>query len=290
MAQLEERLQTGVSFALTDEQRALRDLAHEFAEREIRPKAAEYDERQQHPAEIVEKAHEVGLMNLHIPTEYGGLGLGAFDGVLVGAELCWGCAGIGTTLSVNGLAAGPVIIFGTDEQKRRWLVPLVEEPILASFCLSEPNAGSDVSGIQTTAVRYGDEYVLNGSKMFISNAGHAAWLVVFASTDRSKGHRGLSAFVVPADLDGVVVERHLDKMGQRATDTSAIAFQDVRVPVENRLGEEGEGFRIAMKTLDFTRAGTAAGAVGEAQAASEYAVQCAKGRVQFGQPIAMNQG
>ena len=205
MAQLEERLQTGVSFALTDEQKALRDLAHEFAEREIRPKAAEYDERQQHPAEIVEKAHEVGLMNLHIPTEYGGLGLGAFDGMLVGEELCWGCSGIGTTLSVNGLAAGPVIIFGTEEQKREWLVPLVEEPLLCSFCLSEPNAGSDVSGIRTTAVRHGDEYVLNGSKMFISNAGHAAWFTVFASTDRAAGHRGLTAFVVPRDTEGVVI-------------------------------------------------------------------------------------
>src|SRR5919201_1040389 len=290
MAQLEERLQTGVSFALTDEQRALRDLAHEFAEREIRPKAAEYDERQQHPAEIVEKAHEVGLMNLHIPTEYGGLGLGAFDGMLVGEELCWGCSGIGTTLSVNGLAAGPVIIFGTEEQKRQWLVPLVEEPLLASFCLSEPNAGSDVSAIQTTAVRHGDEYVVNGSKMFITNAGQAAWLTVFASTDKSKGHRGLTAFVVPTDLEGMIVEKHLDKMGQRSTDTSALAFQDVKVPAANRLGGEGDGFKIAMKTLDFTRPGTAVGAVGVARAAFEYAARYAKERIQFGMPIAMNQG
>src|SRR5919206_137404 len=218
MAQLEERLETGVSFALTDEQKALRELAHEFAEREIRPRAAKYDERQQHPADVV------------------------------------------------------------------------EEPILCSFCLSEPNAGSDVSGIQTTAIRHGDEYVLNGSKMFISNAGHASWVVVFASTDKSKGHRGLSAFVVPADLDGVVVERHLDKMGQRATDTSAIAFQDVRVPGANRLGEEGQGFKIAMPTLDHPRPGTAAGAVGVAKAAYDYSVEYARERVQFGQPIAINQG
>ena len=150
--------------------------------------------------------------------------------------------------------------------------------------------GLDVSGIRTTAVRHGDEYVINGSKMFITNAGHADWLVVFASTDKSKGHKGLSAFVVPTDLDGVVVEKHLDKMGQRATDTSAIAFGDVKVPAENRLGEEGEGFKIAMKTLDFTRPGTAAGAVGVAQAAFDYSVEYAKTRVQFGQPIAMNQG
>src|ERR671927_1210517 len=138
MAQLEERVQTGVSFALTDEQKALRELAHEFAEKEIRPRAAEYDERQQHPADVVEKAHEVGLMNLHVPTEYGGLGLNAFDGMLAGEELNWGCSGIGTSLGANGLGAGPVILAGTDEQKARWLPPLVEQPILGAFGLSEP--------------------------------------------------------------------------------------------------------------------------------------------------------
>src|SRR5438477_4046810 len=280
----------GVSFALTDEQKALRELAHEFAEREIRPRAAEYDEHSTHPADVIAKAHEVGLLNVHVPAEYGGLELSVFDGMLIGEELAWGCSGLATSIVANALGAAPVLIAGTDEQKRRYLVPLVEEPLLCSFALTEPNAGSDVSGIRTTAVRHGDEYVLNGSKMFITNAGHAAWLVVFASTDKSKRHRGLSAFVVPAGLDGVVVERHLDKMGQRATDTSAIAFQDVRVPAENRLGEEGDGFKIAMKTLDFTRPGTAAGAVGVAQAAYEYAAGYAKERVQFGQPIAMNQG
>jgi acyl-CoA dehydrogenase len=280
----------GVSFALTDEQKALRELAHEFAEKEIRPRAAEYDEHSMHPADVIAKAHELGLMNAHLPAEYGGLELANFDGMLIGEELAWGCSGMATSIAANTLGAAPVLIAGTDDQKRRFLGPLVDEPILCSFALTEPNAGSDVSGIRTTAVRHGDEYVLNGSKMFITNAGHAAWLVVFASTDRSKGHRGLSAFVVPADVGGVVVERHLDKMGQRATDTSAIAFQDVRVPVENRLGEEGDGFKIAMKTLDFTRPGTAAGAVGVAQAAYEYAVEYAKERVQFGQPIAMNQG
>jgi acyl-CoA dehydrogenase len=282
--------QGGISFALTEEQKALRALAREFAAKEIRPKAAGYDERSTHPADIIAKAHEVGLMNAHLPEELGGAGLSGFDGMLIGEELSWGCAGIAVSIVANTLGAAPVLLSGTDEQRRRWLTPLVEEPLLCSFALSEPNAGSDVSGIQTTAVRHGDEYVLNGSKMFITNAGHADWLVVFASTDKSKGHRGLSAFIVPRSLDGVVVEKHLDKMGQRATDTSAIAFQDVRVPVENRLGEEGHGFKIAMMTLDFTRPGTAAGAVGVAQAAYEYAVDYARERVQFGQPIAMNQG
>jgi acyl-CoA dehydrogenase len=281
---------TGVSFALTDEQKALRELAHEFAEKEIRPRSAEYDEHQTHPADVIAKAHEVGLMNPHIPEELGGSGLGGFEGVLIGEELCWGCSGIGTSIVANILGALPTLIAGTEEQQREWLPPLLEEPILCSFALTEPNAGSDVSGIQTTAVRHGDDYVINGSKMFITNAGHASWVIVFASTDKDAGHRGLTAFIVPTELDGVVVEKHLDKMGQRATDTSALAFQDVKVPAGNRLGEEGQGFKIAMQTLDHTRPGTAAGAVGVARAAFEHAVDYSKERVQFDQPIAMNQG
>ena len=290
MATIEQNLAAGPSFALTEEQKALRDLARDFAEKEIRPKAAEYDEHSTHPVDIIEKAHGVGLMNPHVPEEYGGAGLSSFDGMLMGEELSWGCAGIAVSIVANSLGAGPVILAGNDEQKAEWLPPLLESPILCSFGLTEPNAGSDVSGIQTTAVRDGDDYLINGSKMFITNAGHAAWIVVFASTDKSKGHKGLSAFVVPTDLEGVTVEKHLDKMGQRATDTSAIAFQDVRVPAKNLLGEEGEGFKIAMRTLDHTRPGTASGAVGVARAAYEYAVEYSRTRVQFGQPIAMNQG
>jgi acyl-CoA dehydrogenase len=285
-----EAIGTGVSFALTDEQKALRELAHEFAAKEIRPVAAEYDEHQTHPADVIAKAHDIGLMNPHIPEELGGPGLGGFEGVLIGEELCWGCSGIGTSIVANILGALPMLIAGTEEQQREWLPPLLEEPILCSFALTEPNAGSDVSGIQTTAVRRGDEYVLNGSKMFITNAGQASWVIVFASTDKDAGHRGLSAFIVPTELDGVVVEKHLDKMGQRATDTSALAFQDVVVPADKRLGEEGQGFKIAMQTLDNTRPGTAAGAVGVARAAFEHSVEYARERVQFGQPIAMNQG
>jgi acyl-CoA dehydrogenase len=285
-----EAIGSGVSFALTDEQRALRELAHEFAEKEIRPKAAEYDEHQTHPADVIAKAHEVGLMNPHVPEELGGAGLGGLEGALIGEELCWGCSGIATAIVANILGALPMMIAGTEEQRRQWLPPLLEEPILCSFALTEPNAGSDVSGIRTSAVRRGDEYVLNGSKMFITNAGQASWYVVFASTDASAGHRGLTAFLVPRDAEGVTIEKHLDKMGQRATDTSAIAFQDVKVPEANRLGEEGQGFKIAMQTLDHTRPGTAAGAVGVARAAFEHSVEYARERVQFGQPIAMNQG
>ena len=290
MTTIETGAGTGVSFALTAEQRELRALAREFAEKEIRPKAAEYDEHQTHPVDIIAKAHEVGLMNLHLPEGLGGPALPCFDGMLVGEELNFGCSGIGTSIGANGLGAGPILIAGSDDQRKRWLGPLVEEPILGCFGLTEPGAGSDVSGIQTTAVRRGDEYVVNGSKMFITNAGPASWIVCFASTDRAKGHKGLSAFVIPMDADGVAIDKHLDKMGQRATDTSAVSFQDVVVPAGDRLGEEGEGFKIAMQTLDFTRPGTAVGAVGVAQAAYELAIEYGKERVQFGMPIAMNQG
>ncbi|MEX2645673.1 MAG: acyl-CoA dehydrogenase family protein, partial [Gaiellaceae bacterium] len=280
----------GVSFALTEEQRALRALAREFAEQEIRPKAAQYDEHATHPADLIAKAHELGLMNVHVSEEQGGLGLPCFEGMLIGEELSWGCAGVAVSIVANTLGAAPVILAGSDEQKTEWLPPLLEEPILCSFGLTEPDAGSDVARIRTTAVRQGDDYVLNGSKTFISNAGHAAWTVVFAKTDAGPGHRGLSAFVVPMDAPGVTVEQHLDKMGQRSTDTSAFSLQDVVVPAANRLGEEGDGFKIAMQTLDFTRPGTAAGAVGVAQAAYEHAVDYARERVTFDVPIAMHQG
>src|ERR671918_2066902 len=183
MTQVETEVAGGVSFALTPEQRELRALAREFAEKEIRPKAAEYDEHSTHPADVIAKAHELGLMNLHVPEEYGGLGLSAFDGMLVGEELSWGCSGMGTAICANGLGAGPVILAGTDEQKAQWLPRLLDEPILCSFGLSEPDAGSDVARMRTTAVRRGDEYVLNGSKTFITNAGYAEWTVVFAKTD-----------------------------------------------------------------------------------------------------------
>ena len=283
-------ISAGISFGLSDEQKALRELARDFAAKEIRPHERDYDERMHHPADVIAKAHELGLMNLHVPEEYGGPGLSAFDGMLVGEELYWGCSGMGTSISANGLGSGPVLTFGSDEQKRTWLSPLIEEPILCSFGLSEPGAGSDVASLKTTAAREGDEYVLNGSKTFITNAGYANWTVVFAKTDPKGGAKGMSAFIVPMDSPGVSIEQHLDKMGQRSTDTSAFALHDVRVPAANRIGEEGDGFKIAMATLDATRPGTAIGAVGVAQAAYEHAVDYAKQRVTFDLPIAMHQG
>jgi len=281
---------TGVSFGLTDEQRGLRELARAFAENEIRPHERDHDEHMRHPAEVVAKAHDVGLMNLHVPERYGGPGLSAFDGMLIGEELYWGCSGMATSITANGLGAGPVILYGSDEQKATWLPPLLEAPILCSFGLSEPGAGSDVASMKTTAVADGDEYVINGSKTFITNAGYASWTVVFAKTGPREGAKGISAFIVPMDAPGVTIEQHLDKMGQRATDTSAFALQDVRVPAANRIGDEGDGFKIAMATLDFTRPGTAIGAVGVAQAAYEHSVAYAKERVAFDVPIAMHQG
>src|SRR5262245_14131967 len=209
MTQLETGVGAGVSFALTEEQRERRALAREFAEKEIRPRAAEYDEHSTHPADVVAKAHEVGLMNLHIPESLGGPGLSTFDGMLVGEELNWGCSGIGTSILANGLGAGPVLLAGTEEQQRQWLPMLLEAPMHCSFGLTEPGAGSDVARMKSTAVRQGDEYVLNGSKTFITNAGHAEWTVVFAKTDPSKGHRGISAFIVPMHAPGVSIATHL---------------------------------------------------------------------------------
>src|SRR5437899_11556611 len=220
MAAIEQA--TGVSFALTDEQKSLRELARDFAVKEIRPLEHECDEAMRHPAEVIAKAHDVGLMNLHVPEEYGGPGLSCFDGMLVGEELYWGCSGMGTSISANGLGAGPVVLAGSEEQKATWLRPLIEEPILCSFGLSEPGAGSDVASLKTTAVREGDEYVLNGSKTFITNAGYAAWTVVFAKTDPRGGSNGMSALVIPMDAPGVTIEKHLHKMGQRPTHTPAV--------------------------------------------------------------------
>ena len=277
-----------VDFTLTDEQKNLREMAHDFAVREIRPVAWEYDRDATWPQDIVEKAWGVGLMNSHIPEEYGGAGAGYLDGALIEEELSWGCSGIQTSLGCNGLAFTPVLIGGSEEIKKEYLGRLIEAPLLASFCLTEPDAGSDVSGMRTTAQRKGDKYVLNGSKCFITNGGYANWYTVFAKTDKDAGHRGISAFVVPRDA-GVVVDKKEDKLGQRASNTATISFNDVEIPAANLLGEENHGFKIAMMTLDRTRPGVAAMATGIARAAFEFAVEYSKERVQFGVPIAMHQ-
>ena len=210
------------------------------------------------------------------------------DGVLIEEELGWGCSGIGTSISCNGLASAPVLLGGSEQIKKTYLGMLSDAPKLASFCLTEPDAGSDVSGMRTRAVKRGDKYVINGSKTFITNGGYADWYTVYAKTDPDAGHRGISAFVVPRDA-GVVVDKHEDKMGQRASNTAAITFNDVEVPAANLLGEENHGFKLAMMTLDRTRPGVAAMAIGIARAAFEFAIEYSKERVQFGVPIAMHQ-
>ncbi|MFN2617066.1 MAG: acyl-CoA dehydrogenase family protein [Thermoleophilaceae bacterium] len=277
-----------VDFNLTDEQKDIRQLAHDFAEKEIRPVAWEYDRDSTWPQEIIEKAWELGLMNSHTPEEYGGPGLDYLTGCLIEEELGWGCSGVGTSLMCNGLATAPVAIGGSEEVKKEYMGMLTEEPKLASFCLTEPDAGSDVSGMRTTAVRKGDKYVINGTKCFITNGSHASWYTVYAKTDKEAGHRGISAFVVPRDA-GVTVDKKEDKLGQRASDTAMISFNDVEIPAGNLLGEENKGFKLAMMTLDRTRPGVSALAVGIAQAAFEYARDYSKERVQFGVPIAMHQ-
>ncbi|MBV9212396.1 MAG: acyl-CoA dehydrogenase family protein [Actinobacteria bacterium] len=278
-----------VDLTLTDEQKDLREMAHNFAEKEIRPVAWDYDRDGTWPQEIIEKAWEVGLMNTHIPEEYGGPGLDYLSGCLIEEEMGWGCSGIGTSLMCNGLATAPIAIGGSEEVKKKYLGMLTEEPKLASFCLTEPDAGSDVSGMRTSAVRMGDEYVINGSKCFITNGGYADYYTVYAKTDKEAGHKGISAFVVDRELDGVSVDKKEDKLGQRASNTATISFNDVRVSAENLLGEENHGFKLAMMTLDRTRPGVAAMAVGIARAAFEFATEYSKERVQFGVPIAMHQ-
>jgi acyl-CoA dehydrogenase len=277
-----------VDFTLTDEQKNLRELAHDFAEKDIRSVAWEHDKDGSWPAEVFAKAHEVGLMNTHIPEEYGGPGLSYLDGCLIEEELSWGCSGITTSLGANGLAAAPVILAGSEEVKKKYLGMLCEELKYASFCLTEPGAGSDVSSMRTRATKKGDKYVINGQKCFITNGTYADWYTVYAKTDPDAGHRGISAFVVPRD-ETVVIDKKEDKMGQRASNTATVTFNDTEIPADHILGEENKGFKVAMMTLDRTRPGVAAMATGIARAAMEFATEYSKERVQFGVPIAMHQ-
>ena len=277
-----------IDFTLTDEELAIREMAHDFAEKEMRPVAWEYDRDATWPKEIIEKAWGLGLMNSHLPEAYGGPGLSYLDGCIIEEEIAWGCSGIGTTLSCNGLATAPVSLGGSEELKKEYLGRLSEAPLLASFCLTEPDAGSDVSGMKTTATKRGDKWVINGSKCFITNGEYANWYTVFAKTDKDAGHRGISCFIVPRDA-GVIVDKHEDKMGQRASNTATITFPDIEIPLNHLVGEENKGFKLSMMTLDRTRPGVAAMATGVARAAWEMAMDYSKERVQFGVPIAMHQ-
>jgi acyl-CoA dehydrogenase len=275
-----------VSFQLSDEQQEIKMLARDFAKREVAPKSQHHDETGEFPREVCRKAFELGLMNAHIPIEFGGLGLSVFDSCLIAEEIGSGCTGIGTAMEANNLAQAPLIVAANHEQKKRFLQPMTEELLFAAYCVTEPEAGSDVAGIKTTAKKIGDEYVLNGQKMWITNAGVASWYYVLTYTDQSKGHEGMSAFIVPRDTPGIIVGKKEPTMGQRASDTRSITFEDVRIPSANLLGAEGQGFKISMAAFDHTRPMVAAAAIGLASCALEHSLNYARERQTFGKPIA----
>ena len=279
----------GVSFKLNEDQEALQRMARTFAKERIRPISAHHDYSGEFLMEVLKEAWELGLINTHIPENYGGLGLGVLDGVVLAEENAWGCTGISTIIEANTLAEAPVIVAGNEEQKKKYLGRMNEELLFAAYGVTEPNAGSDVASLKTTAVRRGDEYVINGEKMWITNAGKANWFFVLAKTDPTAGNRGMTGFIVDADSPGITLGRKEWNMGQRASDTRGVKFEDVVVPAANRLGEEGQGFIIAMKAFDITRPLVAAGAVGLARAAYEHAVDYAKERETMGRPIAKHQ-
>lgn len=277
-----------IGFSLTEEQQALRAKARAFAEEQIAPRARAFDETGEFPMDIMRSAFDAGLMNDSVPKECGGLGRGGLDTAIVTEELGAACMGIGTCIMANALALTPIILFGNDEQKKKYLGRAASEFTIAAFCLTEREAGSDAASAQTYAERDGDSYVLNGAKCFTTNGGYADIFTVFAIADRAKGPRSMSAFIVEK-AHGVRIGKAENKMGQRASNQTETHFENVRVPATNLLGKEGLGFRVAMETLDRTRAGTAAGAVGIARRAYQEAVAYAKQRSQFGQPIAQNQ-
>jgi len=272
---------------LTEEQRQVRDLCRKFADEELRPHARKWDQEHRFPAEAVKKLAEMGLLAVAIPSEWGGAGMDNMSYALAMEEISRGCASTGVTMSVNNsLYCDPVMKFGTPEQKQKWLKPFATGERLGAFALTEPMSGSDAAEMRTVAVRKGDAYVLNGAKNFITNGPQADAILVFAMTDRPKGHKGITAFLVPTDAKGFTRGKPDEKVGIRASGTCSVFFEDLVVPAADRLGGEGEGFKVAMATLDGGRIGIAAQALGIARAALEEARAYAKDRKAFGQPIA----
>jgi acyl-CoA dehydrogenase len=276
-------------FSLTPEQESLRDLARKFARTEMAPHAAECDRAARFPEDIYRKAFELGLMNLNVPSEYGGSGLSLVDQCLIVEELAHACGGMTTSVIANCLALEPILLAGTPEQKERVLKPFCAEYHLASFCLTEPSGGSDAGGLQTRARKDGDHYVLDGEKCFITNAPHASLYTVFATVDPDRKHRGITAFIVDRATEGVVSGKDEEKLGHRASSTSTVHFDRARVPATHRLGAEGDGFSIAMRTLDQTRTPIGALATGIAQAALDHAAAYSLKRQTFGKPISEHQ-
>ncbi|MCE5336167.1 MAG: acyl-CoA dehydrogenase [Desulfobacteraceae bacterium] len=276
-----------MDFNLTEEHKLIRANVREFCEKFVDPIAEQTDAEPKFPMETVKKLAEQDLLGIPYPTEYGGAGSDYLSYIIVIEELSRACATTGFTLEVHSsLASFPLFKFGTEEQKKKYLVPLCKGEMLGAFALTEPGAGTDAGAASTVAVKDGDHYVLNGSKIFISNAPVAGVIIAFALTDKSKGTKGLSAFIVPQGTPGLIIGKHLNKMGIRGSLTSEVLFKDCRVPAENLLGQENQGFKIAMMTLDGGRIGIAAQALGIAQAALDESIHYSKERVQFGKPIA----
>jgi len=283
----------GMNFEINPDQRELLDLAEKFTADEIIPNAAHYDKTGEYPWPVLRKAHEVGLMNLHIAPEYGGMGLGTLDGCLVTEKMAYGCTGIMTAIEANGLGSMPIMIAGNEEQKKKYLTRLIEEPLMCAYGVTEPGAGSDVAGIKTKAVKNADgDWVINGQKMWITNGGVANFYFVLARTNpdpKCPASKAFTGFIVDADTPGVTPGRKEQNMGQRASDTRGITFEDVVVPKENVLIGEGAGFKVAMGAFDKTRPPVAAGAVGIAQRALDEATKYATERKAFGTPIINHQ-
>lgn len=283
---------SGVNFELSDEQKEYQDLARKFSREEIVPNAPHFDKTGEYPWDVIKKAHGLGLINMHIPKEQGGLDLGIFDTCLVTEELAYGCTGIQTAIEANSLGQMPVIIAGNKAQKDKYLGRMLEEPLMCAYCVTEPGAGSDVAGIKTKAVKKGNEYVINGQKMWITNGGHANWYFVLARTaedPKTSAGKAFTGFIVDRDTPGLTVGRKEWNMGQRASDTRGITFEDVVVPAENVLGSEGMGFKIAMGAFDKTRPPVAAGAVGLAQRALDEATKYSMERKTMGKLICEHQ-
>ncbi|MBW9146837.1 acyl-CoA dehydrogenase [Clostridium estertheticum] len=280
-----------MNFALTKEQEFVKQMVSEFALNEVKPLAAEIDVTERFPSETVEKMARYHMMGIPIATKYGGAGGNNVSYIMAVEELSKACATTGVILSAHtSLCAGPIDAFGTEEQKMKYLVPLAKGEKLGAFGLTEPNAGTDASGQQTTATLDGDNYILNGSKIFITNGGVADTFVVFAMTDKTKGTKGITAFIVEKEFPGFSIGKHEDKLGIRASSTTELVFENCIVPKENMLGKEGRGFGIAMKTLDGGRIGVAAQALGIAEGALNEATKYMKERKQFGKPLSAFQG
>jgi alkylation response protein AidB-like acyl-CoA dehydrogenase len=280
-----------MNYGLTETQLEIRDMVREFAQTRVKPVRAELDEKEIFPRELLNELGRMDLMGLYIPSEYGGFGAESMLDFLVAIEeLSRVCIGVSVSYAANALGADPIIIGGSDEQKKKYLPPLAKGEKLAAFALTEPNAGSDAGGIQTTATLKGDKYILNGTKQWITNGGEADTYSVLAVTNKNKGARGVSAFVVEKGMPGFSFGKKENKLGIRASATRELIFENCEVPKENLLGREGMGFIIAMKTFDVSRPGIAAQGVGLAQGALDEACSYARERIQFGRPIIANQG